>query len=281
MNTCLAMLSLLAALVVPKEEVVDVFPDKGSTYVRAGTNRHLKVGAEVKMLADDAGSQVVGKGTVMEVWEKMARVSLDETAQKANPKFAWIAHSAPAHSAAHKGASAPTGPELKGHSERATMGSRIVVFNDGETLWTQCELRLPDESHYTLEHLAPHVSEGIIAIKFMKDSEPTPVIDRVQVKCDEGTSTFEFANPSSGGQLKGFVERAGMGRIVIHNEGTANWSRCDAKLPDGTHYVVGTLTAKDHLRVAQSDFKKEPTASVPNDHLMVQCKEGHARFDLK
>ncbi len=46
---------LLLALLAADPRVVEVFKDKGDTFIRAGTNAGLKVGAEVTILGDKIG----------------------------------------------------------------------------------------------------------------------------------------------------------------------------------------------------------------------------------
>jgi hypothetical protein len=171
-------------------------------------------------------------------------------------------------------ASAPKGPALQSRAERNALG-RITIYNDGKADWTECQLRLPDQSHYQLGLLAAGNHDGVMSIKFTKN--PEPPLDHVVVHCDEGQTRFEFENPRAPGVLKGHVEHAAMGRIIINNDTGSNWNRCDAKLPNGGRYVIGTLEAHDHIRIAQSDFKKE---EVPNNHVIVQCKQGESRFSF-
>jgi hypothetical protein len=65
--------------------VVEVFTDRGDVFIRAGSAQGLTVGSEVDVLgepiADTGEYRTAGAATVLEVWPKLARVSLDENAK--------------------------------------------------------------------------------------------------------------------------------------------------------------------------------------------------------
>ena len=66
----------LALLLLAAEPQFDVFTDRGELFVRAGTKDGLKVGIELQLVP-------AGKATVMEVWDKLARIAPDEAGKKA------------------------------------------------------------------------------------------------------------------------------------------------------------------------------------------------------
>src|SRR4051812_27819046 len=90
---------LLLALLAADPKLVEVFKDKGDTFIRAGTNKGLKVGSEVVIVGDKIGDtdeyRTGGKATVLEVWETLARISPDEDAKKLKEiKFVKLAGAA-------------------------------------------------------------------------------------------------------------------------------------------------------------------------------------------
>ena len=198
---------LLLALLAADPKVVEVFKDKGDTFLRAGTNRGLKVGSEVAILGDKIGDtdeyRSGGKATVLEVWETLARVSPDEDAKKLKDiKFARLS-SAPAAAAAPSAPQAvaaasaePPAKALKGHAVLGGIGpaKRITVYNDGTTKWTNCEVRLPNNRHYKMAQLNAADQDGIMITRFDQDgTELDRPLDGVMVRCDQGASHFNFS----------------------------------------------------------------------------------------
>src|SRR3954468_8556408 len=80
----LALVTALALHANPN--VVDLFADKGDTFIKAGKKQGLKVGTDVTVLGDRIGDtdeyRAAGSATVMEVWDSISRVSLDDEAKK-------------------------------------------------------------------------------------------------------------------------------------------------------------------------------------------------------
>ena len=72
-----------------------------------------------------------------------------------------------------------------------------------------------------------------------------------------------FVNRSTPGALKGYVEDAGGGRIILYNTGDRDWHRCDVRKPEGTHYVIEKLSARDQESVRSGLFTtQEPEATL-------------------
>jgi len=198
-------LLLLPALGFAEGTVVDAFKDKSEYFVKAGTKQGLKVGSEVVILGDQIGDsgeyRTAGKATVLEVWESLSRVSLDEEAAKAKEiKHARLAKSAapasrPTTNAGSGGTSAPA-PGLKGHATINGIGpaKRISLTNDGKGDWSKCDVRLPDNRHYQLPALKAGDSEGISLPHFTQDGTAyDKPLDSVTVNCAEGSARFNFS----------------------------------------------------------------------------------------
>lgn len=183
-------------------DVVELFVDRGETYIRAGAAQGLEVGASVDILGDRMGDtderSTVGTATVLEVWKNLARVSLDAAARSASgEKLARVGGT-------HAGGSAsarktPTGRAPAGLSGKVSVSGvgparRIVVHNTGATAWRRCDVRLPSNKHYVLEELEPDSSEGIMLWRFTQDGVQHDVpTTHVQVKCANGESRFPLS----------------------------------------------------------------------------------------
>jgi hypothetical protein len=201
----LSGLMLVPALAFAEGTVVDAFKDKNEYYVKAGTKQGLKVGSEVVILGDQIGDtgeyRTGGKATVLEVFENLSRVSLDEEAAKQKEikkarlaKSAAATPSAPAKTAAGTGGSAPAG--LVGHATIMGFGpaKRITVVNDSKTNWTKCDLRLPNNKRYQLAKLNAGDQEAISLPNFHQDgTEYDKPLDSISVNCAEGGAKFNFS----------------------------------------------------------------------------------------
>jgi len=98
-------------------------------------------------------------------------------------------------SAPRKPASA--GAELKGHASYHGFGPtathKVVINNDGPTLWTECDIRLPTNKHFVLKELAAGESESIMMMRFAQDgAELDRPLDSVDVKCEQGEAHLKF-----------------------------------------------------------------------------------------
>ena len=287
MKVIIGLAMLFAAAAWADDAVVKVFSDKGSMFVKADKNHPLVVGTELTMVSDAKGTKTAGTGMVMEVTGMLARITLDDEATKAAAKFAKLPAgdakaTAPApESAAPKVAPIdPKLPALNGHLENGLL--RVSVSNGSDNNWSECELRFNDGRYYKLGELAPHADDTVVTLKFSKPpSPPEPLYDHVLVVCDEGQTKFMFNDPHSPGQLKGYAENAGSGRVVMHNSGDTMWTRCDVRKPDKTHYIMERLKPKENESIRSGVFIKEkenepPPATV----LALVCKQGQMAIDL-
>lgn len=98
-------------------------------------------------------------------------------------------------SAPRKAASA--GPQLQGHASYHGFGPtathKVVINNDGPTLWTECDVRLPTNKHFVLKELAAGESESIMMMRFAQDgAELDRPLDSVDVKCEQGEAHLKF-----------------------------------------------------------------------------------------
>lgn len=298
LSTCAALAVLVStqAWAQVGDAVVRVFNDKGSVYVRALEGAPLIIGDELVMVNDAKGTKAAGRAFVMELAGPLARLALDDEATAAKARFVRLPSGAPVPAPAPAPAQvpaaaiapvapalppapavpadAPRGPALKGHIEQGAM--RVTVFNESDTPWSGCELRYSDGRTYKMTELAARSDDGVMVVKFR--SPPGPPEDHLRVRCDEGETRFYFANPSSPGALKGYVEGEPGGRVTLHNSSDKAWNRCDVARPNGEHYVLGTLKAGDHESIRSGLFKKEADA-LPT-WVRMQCAQGYVELPL-
>ncbi len=263
------------------QDVLKVFEDKGSFFVRVDKKRPLAVGAELSMATDAAGTKAAGSAIVMELKGALARITLDEEAAKANARYAVIpAEGKPAAAAAPAPAPAEKRPQLKGRLET---GVRIGIVNESDINWTECELRFDDGRFYPLGQLGAHSDDTVLPFKFSRPpGPPEPLYDHVLVSCDEGDTKFMFDNLRSPGKLKGYVENLGGGRIIVHNSGDTDWHRCDVRKPDKSHYIMEKLSARDQESIRSGNFIKEKEPEPPKATVLVlRCKEGELSLPLR
>ncbi len=297
-KTFAVLTALLAVEAFAEGDVAKVFVDKGSTYLRS--EKKLKVGDELVMVTDAAGTAEAGHALVMEVNGALVRVTLDEDAQKASAKFARLSAPpqvkpvAPAKPVAPVApvavappepmapapvvAAAPgpvTGPLLKGRIE--ANGFRTVAYNDSTTSWNDCEFRFSDGGHHNIGLVRPMSDESSLLIKF--DWPPEPAFSGVTVKCAEGEAFFKFNEPAAKHALNGFAEADGS-RVSITNSGDTDWSRCDVRKPDGSHSVVSRMKAHDRESIRGGAFKKDAENAKPR-WLTLTCREGSLRTEVR
>lgn len=230
MSQALVLLSLLLSQSATYVDEAELFVDKGQFYVRAGEAKGLAVGQSVEILSGPS-KKAAGSATVMEVWDSMARLSLDSKAQAAvgakRVRFNAVALEAEERDGAgavmaeaqplepalqpamvkvpNGGPKAPSElaappliqiPVLTGHAEFGGVGpmKRITVYNDQSSAWTKCEVRLANNKRYKLSELGANSSEGMMLFRFEQDGvETDATIDGVKVKCAEGEGNFTFS----------------------------------------------------------------------------------------
>ncbi|MHB8874665.1 MAG: hypothetical protein ACYC8T_13330 [Myxococcaceae bacterium] len=180
---------------------VELFLDHGDVFVRAGTAQGVRVGVVLPVLGPTIGNtterRTIGSATVLEVWETLARVSLDKAAAAfTGPKLARIAKTEGA--AADPGAIEPPSPpppppavtaRLKGRATR--VGPRFSIDNDNTFRWTNCDVRLPSNKRYLMNHLEAGDHEAIMIMRFAQDGIQRDLPDSIlTVTCDQGVGKF-------------------------------------------------------------------------------------------
>lgn len=282
-------LALTFALLVSTaawSQTIKVFQDKGEFFLKVDKKKPVAVGADIEMFSDAEGTKPAGSALVMEVKGALARITLDEDAAKANARFAKVGAAAAAEAkptpsvATRKKEPEPNLPQLKG---RLSSGLRVVVNNDSDTTWTECTLKYDDGRYYEIGEVPSNSDDTVLVIKFKRPpSPPEPLYDHVVVTCDQGETKMFFNNPRSPGDLKGYAENMGGGRVDIHNTSDVTWQRCDVRKPDRTHFVLASLKPRDKETIRSGAFVKEAEqAEPPATELAINCKQGRLKIDLK
>ncbi|MBL8954346.1 MAG: hypothetical protein JNK82_26445 [Myxococcaceae bacterium] len=198
----------------------EVFVDRGETYVRMGSAQGLQKGTTLEILSaqDNKG---VGTGVVMEVWEGLARVSLDTAASsfkgarlaktRTSPSVSGSPslppNVAPPPPAPGGGGGAPPtlavnppSPQLAQqralHARVQISGGlvdarRFIVYNLDNFDWHNCKIRLPDGRGYDkMEELKANSDEGIMMFRFEPGMALRDASGLVTIYCSEGAGRF-------------------------------------------------------------------------------------------
>lgn len=228
----LCVLIGLCSAAAGADEPYEIFLDRGETYMRAGTQMGLELGAMVTVWGDPIPTtkerRRAGTATVMEIWPSLARINLDDAARndKAAKKFASFepkkrapvpAPSAPPPpppaAAPPPAAPAPvaaadagvvkkptalppgTPPVIKGHATFKGAGPWMVLtlWNDEEVDWHNCSVSLPGNLVYQLKFLRARDHESIALSNFVQSGPERDVPkDSVTVRCPHGAARYLF-----------------------------------------------------------------------------------------
>ncbi len=208
--------SAAAGQTAARPDVVDVFVDKGDTFIRAGSAHGVRVGMNLAIVgpAAEGGTErpSLGHASVMQVWEGIARVSLDSTAQaSAGARFARLPSKAsvnrpPRAPKAPPAVAQPTQPAEPRGPTRAPAGAgstpaavlvgeahirfpkRVAILNKSDIAWTGCSLTLNDGRQYSGFHVGPWRDDTVRIGAFIPDLDEVPTF--VDVRCAQGSARF-------------------------------------------------------------------------------------------
>ena len=209
---------IFALLAVTFAQAPEIFVDRGETYVRMGSAHGLQKGTTLEILSAQ-DSKPVGTGVVMEVWEGLARVSLDTaSAGFKGPRLAKTRTSpavsgnpslppnvAPPPPAPGAGGGTPPStavnpPQLAQqralHARVQISGGlvdarRFIIYNLDNFDWHSCKIRLPDGRGYDkMEELRANSDEGIMMFRFEPGMALRDASGLVTVYCSEGAGRF-------------------------------------------------------------------------------------------
>lgn len=219
---------LFSSVALAQVTEVELFVDKGDTFVKAGSQHGVQVGAEVTILGDKIATteerRRVGVGTVMEVWPTLCRLALDDAAKADKTAKRYIAlnngkvvtgapvkaDAKPAKGEARgdgkkplavpppppNSAAASAGGGLSGHATFGGAGPWKIlrIHNDGDGSWSSCRLALmPGNRVYKMPRLRGHDQETVALSNFVWQG-PEIDVDHtwVDVQCSEGSAKFTF-----------------------------------------------------------------------------------------
>jgi hypothetical protein len=179
-------LALVAALAQAPEP--EVFVDRAETYVRIGFAQGLTKGIALDIVSADK-KQRVGTAVVMEVWDGLARISLDASARS----YKGLER------ARLRGSSPPPPPPsnagkiLNGRvsvTGGALDARRVIVTNADSFDWHGCDVVLPDGRSFRLGHLDAGTDDGIMMFRFELLGQPRDPQNLAVVHCAEGEGRF-------------------------------------------------------------------------------------------
>jgi hypothetical protein len=98
------------------------------------------------------------------------------------------------------------------------------------------------------------------------------------------SSLLPKATASAGARLQGHASLGGIGpaathKVVVSNDGTTPWTKCDIRLPTNKHFVLDELDAGDSESIMMLRFKQDGSElDKPVDSITVKCDQGEAHF---
>ena len=154
--------------------------DRSTFFARAGFSKGLRVGSEAWIVDAQTGS-VKGSALVMELWEAMARLNLDEAASAfSGPKRIRFSRA--------EGEGFCTKP-MSGKAQLKGAGAfqKLLLSNESADDWTRCHLLLPTNRAAQVERVPAKSTVEILLVKFhaLEDVRVAP-LEHVWVECLEG-----------------------------------------------------------------------------------------------
>ncbi len=293
MRTTAFLLLVLAAPAAHAQDLAKLFVDQGKTYFRSEKAVGLQPGAELAAFSDSSGAKGAGKVIVMEVLGQLARVTLDDEANRAQAKYVRVGASvavqptvavapppppapplAPAPVAPAPVAEAvpagngppPPPPPLKAVLGRE--GAAITIRNDSDVELTGCELRFPDRRTAPADNVPARTK---ILVGYNK-IRPAPDVgdEALLVRCAEGEAEFVYGQPAKPKALVGRAEGGRGGGIRLFNESDRDWTQCDLIKANGTHFFQGTLKARAGDSVRAGLFRPPSGPEI----IVLTCAQG-------
>ncbi len=191
-----------AASAVAQPLYVEVFAHHGDMMVRAGRSEGLRVGASVEIvggtIAGTSERRNLGGGVVVEVWDHLAKISLDDEVERHRGKrWAKLEGSDSAAAPAVRQVSTASAPQKGGLTGAAELDRKfifkkqVVLYNYSKTSWSGCELRLPNNTVYGPVRVEPGTDYAVMLSSFVQEGAPVDVPnDHLLVKCAEGSADF-------------------------------------------------------------------------------------------
>jgi eukaryotic-like serine/threonine-protein kinase len=183
-----------AAPVVDVKKSAPLFADGDKTLVRAGSDDGLKVGIELKIVGapnKDGKHPLLGTATVLEVFPKMARLSLDDAAARAaGEKSAALSEAAAAVVDTKKPA-----PGVK-VALNALLNlvqdpvRAVRLKNTGAFAFTRCTVLIPGQRQVEFASLPAGMAREITLDKFGQNPSAAVLDNEVRLTCAQGSITL-------------------------------------------------------------------------------------------
>jgi hypothetical protein len=234
------MTAFIVACLLAQAPQPEVFVDRGETYVRVGYAQGLTKGVTLDIVAAQGG-QPLGTAVVMEVWDGLARVSLDTT----STAFKGLRH------ARLRGASGAVPPPPSGAVAPGAVAPPPPAPGAGQPLQP---IPVPPPPPATGQ--VPPPPAGAVAVA------PPPAQQRL----------IHARVVVSGGLVDAR-------RFIIYNLDNFDWHNCKIRLPDGRGYDrMDELRAGSDEGIMMFRFEPGMALRDPGGYVAVYCAEGAGRF---
>ena len=172
-----------------------LFADGDKTFARAGSEDGLKVGVELKVVGPqnkDGKRPLLGAATVLEVFPKMARLSLDDAAAHAPGERAVALESVAEVKPVDTKKPAPGVKVALNAALNLVQEPRRAVRlkNNGSFTFTRCSVLIPGQRQADFASLPAGMSREIMLDAFA-ENRSAPVLDnQVRLTCAQGSITL-------------------------------------------------------------------------------------------
>ena len=174
-----------------------VFVDGEKTLARAGSEDGLKVGVELKVVgaqSNDGKHPLLGAATVLEVFPKMARLSLDAAAARA-PGEKWVALDGPKAAEVKPPTEKKPAPGVK-VALNATLAlvqlprRAVRLKNNGGFTLTRCSVFIPGQRQADFASLPAGMAREIVLEQFSVSPSAPALDNEVKLSCAQGSITL-------------------------------------------------------------------------------------------
>jgi hypothetical protein len=179
----------------------ELFNDGEKVLARAGSDDGLSVGVEVRIVGAaglDGKRPLLGKATVLEVFPKMARLSLDEAAARATGEksvaleVAVVKPAAPVVEVKRVDGPKPgVKVALNAQLNLVQEPKRAVrLKNNGSFTFTRCSVIIPGQRQADFASLPAGMSREIVLDHFVENTSAAALENQVRLNCAQGSITL-------------------------------------------------------------------------------------------
>ncbi len=176
------------------EKDAAIFADGDKLFARAGTEDGLKVGIEVRIVGaqtNDGKRELLGRATVLEVFPKMARLSLDGPALKAPGERFVVLETAAAKPADAKRPAPGVKVGLNAALSLVELPVRAVKLkNNGTFTFNRCTVLVPGQQQIEFKTLGPGMARELVLSEFRQNPSADVLNNEVRLRCAQGSVTI-------------------------------------------------------------------------------------------